>query len=96
MSRHNKRRIKPSHPVTRQENGIKILCGKIIASSAELQLVYERGGFYYQFHGVGKTSRIMNCDNTGELQWLKNKVDRGVRILVRRFPETIKMQFQSS
>ena len=89
MPRRKKHHRKPTHAPTRQENGTKILRGKPCTNPDDLQLEYNRGVFYYQFHGVGKTSRIMNCDNPGELDWLKRKLDRGARIIVRRNPQGV-------
>lgn len=72
------RRRKPDCVKTR-------LSGERVVRAEPLQQAFDRGFFYYQFCAPGLLSRIMRCDNLGELQWLKGQVNSDNPVTVRPY-----------
>jgi hypothetical protein len=53
---------------------------RYVQTGADVNELYKRAPFYYQFFKPSHLSRVMVCDTDGELAWLAQNVDEGARI----------------
>jgi hypothetical protein len=88
MMRGSPRDRKSKNKKTRAQHGVRLVGGKEVSNPAELRAAYDKGPFAYQFmdstpSSRKKFSRVMICDNSGELMWLQGKIQKGARVIIR-------------